>query len=123
MAIVIAAYAYPDISPLPKSIFTLPYPKLSAELYRTFLTILPRLLSDIRAYRAFWEDEDRNLTESEELINGEVIMIEERPDLDLAIVRIPESLNATATHRCTSSRLSECHTFAILHRTPRSRLL
>jgi hypothetical protein len=111
IASVILTYADPDLSPLPKSIFKLPYSSLSSELYRTMLEILPRLLSDIAAYREFWEDDDRKLTESETLIREGVVKIEERPDVDLAIIRIPQDLD------------TECHPLAIHNRTARSRLL
>ena len=108
---VISAYADPETSPLPKSIFKLRYPDLSAELYREALKVMPALLEDIQAFRTLWEEEDRKLTESEKLIENGIVTIEERPELDLAIVRYSEN------------PAMACHPFAIHTRTNRSRLL
>jgi hypothetical protein len=123
IAFVISSYADPETSPLPKSIFQLRYPELAAELYREVLVVMPALLEDIHAYRAMWEEEDRKLTESEKLIGGGIVTIEERPELDLAIVRIPDTIDASRVHRFTQSRAVECHPFAIHNQTTRSRLL
>ena len=123
IAFVISAYADPETSPLPKSIFRMHYPELAAELYREVLNVMPALLGDIQAYRALWKEEDRKLTESEKLIEDGIVSIEERPDLDLAIVRIPDTLGASRVHRFTQSRSVECHPFAIHNQTARSRLL
>lgn len=123
IAFVISAYADPETSPLPKSIFRLPYPELAAELYREVLNVMPTLLGDIQAYRALWDEEDRKLTESEKLIGEGIVTIEEQPELDLAIIRIPNTLTASRVHRFTQSRSVECHPFAIHNQTMRSRLL
>jgi hypothetical protein len=111
IAFVISAYADPKTSPLPKSIFQKRYPELSAELYREVLTVMPALLEDIQAYRKLWEPEDQKLTESERLIDDGIVTIEERPELDLAIVRY------------TTDSPMDCHPLAIHTRTGMSRLL
>ena len=48
--------------------------------------------------------------------------IEERADLDLAVVRVPADLAAAAVHRFTQRRLAECHPGAIHTRTRCSRI-
>jgi hypothetical protein len=63
------------------------------------------------------------LTLSEELIENEMITIEERPGLDLAIVHLPEDLARERVHRFTQQRMAECHPFALHNRTACSRLL
>ena len=50
-------------------------------------------------------------------------MIDERPELDLAVVRVPDDLSARRVHRFAQQQLSECHPFALHSRTPCSRLL
>ena len=109
IAFVLSAYADPDSSPLPADLFSRPYPALAGELYIRLLDVLPTLIVGVDAYRAMWESEDAKLTASEELINQGVVTIEEKPDLDLAIVRLPEDLR--------------CHPFALHNRTICSRLL
>ena len=91
IAFVISAYADPETSPLPRSIFQKRYPDLSAELYLEVLNVMPALLEDVHAHRALWDEEDRKLTESEKLIEDGIVTIEERPELDLAIVRMPDT--------------------------------
>jgi len=109
IAFVLGAYSDPDTSPLPARIFQLPHPAQTAELYVQALEILQSLLANPGQFRSYWEAEDRMLTEHEALIDRGLITIEERPELDLAVVRAPEDLLA-------------CHPCAINSRTERSRV-
>ena len=110
IAFVLSACADPDSSPLPADLFTRPYPVLAGELYIRLLDVLPKLIVGVEDYRALWEREDARLSASEELIDQGAITLDERHDLDLAIVRLPEGL-------------AECHPFALHSRTPCGRLL
>ena len=110
VAFALSAYADPDSSPLPADLFSRPYPVLAGELYIWLLDVLPKLIVGVEDYRALWEREDAKLTASEELLDQGVITIEERHDIDLAIVRLPEDL-------------AECHPFALHSRTRCGRLL
>jgi hypothetical protein len=110
MAFTISAFADQATSPLPKEIFALPYSVQAAMLYRKLLDMFPSLLNDLSIYRRFWEAEERELAESEALMDQGAIAIEEQADLDLAVVRIPE-------------REAMPHAYALNTRTPRSRLL
>lgn len=112
IAFTISAYAAADTSPLPRSLFAQPYAERTGELYVRLLDLLPRLLTDLDEYRTVWESEDRELAASEALIEQGVITIDEVPDLDLAVVRIPEESVPAA-----------CHPFALHTRTRCSRLL
>jgi hypothetical protein len=113
IAFALSAYADADTSPLPGNLFERPYPELAGELYVRLLDVLPGMLTDLDGYRALWEREDTRLTESEDLIEKGLIIIDERPDLDLAVVRLPDDL----------AGLIECHPFALHNRTICSRLL
>src|SRR5262249_34315686 len=117
IAFVLSAYADPESSPLPKNLFTRPYPALASELYIRLLEVLPKLIVNVDDYRALGETEDAQLTASEELIDQGLITIEEQHDLDLAIVRLPEALTRQRVHRFTQQRLAECHPFALHNRT------
>jgi hypothetical protein len=110
IAFVLSAYADPRSSPLPVDLFSRPYPALAGELYVQLLDVLPKLVMRVDDYRELWEREDDRLTASEERIEQGIITIEERRDVDLAIVRQPEDL-------------AECHPFALHGRTTCSRLL
>ncbi len=123
IAFTLSAHVDADTSPLPESVFGLPYSELASELYLRLLDVVPRLLTNLDDYRVLWESEDAKLTASEELIEDGLITIEERPDLDLAVVRLPEDLARDRVHRFTQQRLAECHPFALHNRTVCSRLL
>jgi hypothetical protein len=123
IAFVLSAYADSASSPLPRSLFELPYADLASELYRRMLELLPHVISDIEHYRVLWEDEDAGLTASEALIEKGAITIAEQRDLDLAVVRLPDDLTRGRVHRFTQLRLAACHPFALHNRTACTRLL
>ena len=123
IAFTLSAYADVDTSPLPRSLFELPYSELASDLYIRLLDVLPRLLTNLDDYRTLWASEDARLTASEELIEKGLITIDEQLDLDLAIVHLPDDLTRHSVHRFTQRRLAECHPFALHNRTARTRLL
>jgi len=110
MAFTISAFADDSTSPLPKEIFAQSYAAQSASLYRQLLEVIPPLLADVNAYRRFWDEDDRALTAGEELIEQGRVTVEERPELDLAVIRIPPDE-------------AMLHAYVLNTRTPRSRLL
>ena len=122
LAFTLSAHADPLTSPLPPRLFKEPYPQMAGEMYVRQLEILPRLLTNLSDYRSLWEREDAKLTASEDLIDKGLVTIEERPGLDLAVVRLPEHLSADRVHRFTQQQLAECHPFALHNRTTCSRL-
>jgi hypothetical protein len=123
IAFVLSAYADPESSPLPGSLFSLPYVEIASELYVHLLDVLPTLLTSVDDYRTLWENEDAKLTASEQLIEQGSITIDEQPDLDLAVVRLPDDLTRQRVHRFTQRRLAECHPFALHNRTACTRLM
>src|SRR5262249_23166433 len=112
IAFTLSAYADPGTSPLPEHFFERPYSELASDLYVRLLDVLPDLLTRVDDYRALWEREDARLTVSEELIENGLVTIDERSDLDLAVVRLPEDLG-----------VAELHPFALHNRTLCTRLL
>jgi hypothetical protein len=119
----LSAYADADTSPLHSSLFARPYAERAGELYARLLDVLPRLLTNLNDYRSLWEGEDEKLSASEELIEQGIVTIEERPDLELAVVRMPEELVSRRVHRFTRERLAACHPFALHNKTRCTRLL
>lgn len=119
----LSAYADADTSPLPSSLFTCPYAERAGELYVRLLDILPRLLTNLHDYRPLWESEDEKLSASEELIDQGIVTIEELPELELAVIRMPQDLVPRRVHRFTQQRLAGCHPFALHNRTRCTRLL
>jgi hypothetical protein len=112
-AFVLAAFADPDLSPLDSKIFRERYPTMAGRLYQELLPRLPEIVNYTDSFRSYWEQEDAMLNESEAMIRSGAIQIEEIPDLDLAVVTLPESLLGRKAHRFTSNRSAACHPMAL----------
>ena len=119
----LSAFADPEHSPLPKYIFKLRYPELAASLYEELLRRFPDIVERIDDYKPLWCDEENFWNISETICDSHNVTIEERPVLDLAIIRIPDGLSNSSMHRFTQSATACCHHFAIHSRTKRSRLI
>lgn len=119
----VASLSESGTSPFPKHIFTLPYPKMAAELYVRALDVFPQIVAEPDNFKSLWEREDAKLSESEELVKDGVVTIEEQPDLDFAAVRLPERLPESNIHRFTHSEMVVCHPMAIYNATPCTRIL
>ena len=52
----------------------------------------PTIVDHVDRYRDHWADQDAHITETEAAIADGTITIDERPDLDLAIVTVPDVL-------------------------------
>jgi hypothetical protein len=110
---VLSTFADPDLSPLDPAIFKQPYPELAARLYEQLLPTLPEIVNDLGRFRSYWESEDAMLDAGEAMIRDGRIQIEEIPDLDLAVVTLPESLRGRKVHRFTQDRRAACHPMAL----------
>jgi NADPH2:quinone reductase len=63
--------------------------------------------------RELWEGEDAHLSASEGAIAKGVVRIDEHPEIDLAVVHVPESWVARAAHRFTVSWTGALHPMAV----------
>lgn len=120
---VLSAFADPELSPLGAASFARPYPDVAAGLYRELLALLPEVLGSPERFRRHWEAEEAVLDASEAAIRGGLIGIEEAPDLDLAVVTLPERWPERHVHRFTQARHTSCHPMAIHTATHRFRIL
>ncbi len=118
IAFTIAAFANSESSPLDPDVFTRSYGEKTAALYRELLPRLGQIVRETEQFRRYWEPEDRRLSESEEKLRQGDIRIEERPELDLAIVSITDREETQA-----NGDYLGCHRMAIHNATPRNRLL
>jgi uncharacterized protein DUF6687 len=100
----IAAYGDAGRSPLSKEIFHQSYPQTTAALYRELLPLLPDMILSLEKYRRFWKPQEEDLQSSEAAIRQGAIVIEEIPDVDLAIVTVPLEMDG-------------CHPFALHNAT------
>jgi hypothetical protein len=93
------------------------------DAYPRLLAQLPRLLTDLDAYRDLWADEDAHITETERAIADGTITIHDEPDLDLAVVRIPDDWHERTVHRFTTTGSGAAHPFAVHNATDRFAVL
>ncbi|HEY9716518.1 MAG TPA: DUF6687 family protein, partial [Trichormus sp.] len=87
---VLSSWGDPDRSPLNQQVFQLPYMELTAVLYEELLKRLENILDRVEYLEQFWIDEDRLLDATEAEIAAGNITIEEHPEIDLAVVTLPE---------------------------------
>jgi len=115
----IAAFTDPERSPLP----ALPADPAAATaaLYEALLGRVVELVAHPDRYASLWRDEDACLTESERCL-GTLARIEEFPEVDLALVTVPDAEPGTPTaggHRFASSRMAGLHPMALHNATNR----
>ena len=120
---VLSAFSDPAVSPLAADLFQSPYADMTARLYQELLPAFPDILERTDDYRKHWEDEDAHLSRSEAYLENGTIEIEERADVDLAVVRIPDDLLSERSHRFANPVSTVCHPFAICNRTTCNRLV
>ena len=113
LVFIIEAFADRTVSPLPRSVFSGCERQQVSDLYSHMLDRLPEILEDVNAYRAFWEDQDAHLAESESLIDNGTVQIDQYPELDLAVVHIPGDIPVRTIHRYLQSEHAAIHPFAI----------
>lgn len=119
----VEAHADPELSPLPRTTFAGPSARRVAALYRSLLPRLPAMLRDLGRFRRYWQAPDEHLAASEELIGSGRVIVEEEPELDLAIVRIPQEIQPRTVWRYLARERAPVHPFAIHNATRCSRLV
>lgn len=123
LCFVIEAYADPELSPLPRDTFRGSPAARSAALFRRMLPRIPRLLEGLDASRRYWRLQDEHLDASEELVASGSVVIEEEPDLDLAVVRIPEDCRPRTVWRYLRREQAAVHPFALHNATRCGRIV
>jgi hypothetical protein len=127
VSMVLSAYADPERSPLPGlGVGELAdYDVMTAVLYEELLGLLGELCDDVDRWRPLWEEEDAMLTASEAALESGAVTIEEVPDIDLAVVTVPESGPHGGGHRFAGqwASASGLHPMAVNNATDRGALL
>ena len=107
----IATYADPERSPIAAEL-TGPYEVQCAVLYERLLERLLDIVLRPEEFSELWIDEDRQLTASEAALATGAITIEERADVDLAIVDIAASEPQRRGHRFAADEYVGVHPMA-----------
>jgi hypothetical protein len=121
ISMVLSAYADPERSPLPD----LPTDDdaRTAALYRDLLGRLPEICDRPDHWRALWAEEDEILTRSEAALASGSVQITEVPDVDLAVVTVPERAPRGGGHRFGGQWVQGLHPMAVHNATDRGALL
>ena len=123
LSFVLAAYADPELTSLPQTIFSGSAAEQVAGLYQHMLGVLPDLLETYAEHRDFWEPELLHLQSSETAIDEGRVIIDEIPNLDLAIVRIPADMPVRTVRRYLRRWQRSVHPFAVHNVTQCSRIV
>ena len=123
LSFILAAYADPEISPLPSAIFAGTAAEQIHGLYATMLAELPQLMKNIAGYQQYWNDELEHWQASEQAIADGNVVIDEVPDLDLAIVHIPAEMPVRTVRRYLQKWQRSVHPFAVHNVTQCSRIV
>jgi hypothetical protein len=123
VAFAVSALVEPTTSTLDPAVFSGDYPTMAAALYHELLPMVPELLTDIDRFHDLWAEEDAHLTESETQFGRGEVTIAEHPDVDLAIVTVPERVPDRVVHRFTQRRHAGVHPMAVHNRTDMTRVL
>jgi hypothetical protein len=118
----ISAYSEDDRSPLASRLAG-PYDQQCVVLYEETIPLLVAMVVDADRFRDLWAEEDEVLTASEIAIATGVVTIEEIPDVDLAVVTIPEHEQSRAGHRFAGESFEGIHPMAVNNATSCVRLL
>lgn len=122
-AMAIAVYDDDEYSPLATEFAGLAYPERAALLYETLLPRVPELIDHVDRFRDLWAEENEALTRSEKAIAGGHVVIDERAEVDLAVVDVPADAASARLHRFTVTTHARVHPFAIANATSCLRLL
>lgn len=117
-----SARASMALSKIGEEPMTSDYGSFTDRLYRKTLPIVLNMVLDPEPFRQLWEDEDANLTRSEDAIENGTVTIEEDAELDLAVVIAPPELGSGG-HRFGGMQHDGLHPMALFNRTTCSRVL
>jgi hypothetical protein len=121
VSMVLSAYADPARTPLPHP--PTDYDALTAVLYDELLGRLTELCDRPEKHRELWAEEDETLAASEAALASGTVTITEVPDVDLAVVDVPERAPIGGGHRFGGQWVEGLHPMAVNNATQRGALL
>lgn len=123
LCFIIEGFADPAMSPLPEKIFRSCEDRRVASFYNELLALVPDFLKNLGSYEMYWRDQFEHLEFSQSLVATGKVDIEERPEHDLAIVRIPDDVPERTVRRYLYAEQAAVHPFAINTATQCNRIL
>lgn len=98
------------------------YAEMCAVLYEHGLGVLPAWLDDPELCRPLWAAEDAQLDAGQAALAGGEVTIAEHPEVDLAVVTLPDAGRSTG-HRFAGRSFTGIHPIALHAATDRTNLL
>jgi hypothetical protein len=95
------------------------YTERTGVLYEDALGRLPELCDHVERHRDLWGDEDATLQASDAAFEDGRAVIDERPDVDLAVVTVAEDTPEAGGHRFSADWVTGLHPMAVNSRTER----
>jgi hypothetical protein len=95
------------------------YTERTGVLYEDALGRLPELCDHVERHRDVWGDEDATLQASDAAFEDGRAVIDERPDVDLAVVTVAEDTPEAGGHRFSADWVNGLHPMAVNSRTER----
>jgi hypothetical protein len=123
ISMVLAALADPERTPLAGVAELSDYGEMCAALYTEVLWRVPELCDYPDRFHSLWEEEDAGLRASEEALRSGAVAIWEVPDVDLAVVSVPENAPDGGGHRFAAQWVPGLHPMAVHNATERGALL
>lgn len=123
LCFVIEGFTDPAVSPLSPNIFKRCEDVRVTWFYRELLMLMLDILEDLGGYEMYWRDQFEHLEFSQSLLETGKVEIEERPEYDLAIVRIPDDIPEKSIRRYLNDEQAAVHPFAINSATRCNRIL
>jgi len=122
IAFAIARLADRERSPWGADSFPQDYSDYCAFVYARLLATLGGLIEDVAGHRALWAEEDALLEASERALATGEATIEQRADIDLAIVRVPADWPDRPEHRLARQLGVAIHRMAVHSHTSCNRI-
>jgi hypothetical protein len=122
IAFAISRLADKRLSPWGADRFPRSFPDDCAFAYTRLLERLGDMVEDVEGQRELWADEDALLDASERALASGEATLEERAEVDLAIVRVPADWPDRPAHRFARHLDEPIHRMAVFNRTSRNRV-
>ena len=113
VAMVIAALDDDALSPLPADVLAAAYPQRCGALYEWALPRLVDMVDHPERWQSLWLEEDAHLGDSLDAIAFGDVQLTEHPDVDLAVLDVPEEWVQHASHRFTVGSSAAVHPMAV----------
>jgi hypothetical protein len=111
IAMAIAVMSDPARSPFAGALFD--GEDVTGALYDACLATLPGLIDDVDGTRDLWEEEDAYLAASEAAIADGTVSLVEHPEIDLAVVHVPDPWVTQVAHRFIEAWTGALHPMAV----------